>query len=186
MIFFFFFPHKNNDDNDDRVNNCVGAQNQKYFVQFCAYIFLASALTLSLVVREYLMCESRGTCFRQHSLGLTKPMVQLGLSLECLVFGLFTCIMSCDQVCSIYGGTGTIEKKQQRRRQYSAAAAAVRAKTGSDSDWNAHREADSEPPPPPLRPTGMSNLRQVFGNTGWVGWVLPVSAPRHVHRAYAV
>mmetsp|Transcript_14890 Transcript_14890/g.29950 ORF Transcript_14890/g.29950 Transcript_14890/m.29950 type:complete len:526 (+) Transcript_14890:374-1951(+) len=80
------------------VNNCVGIGNHKYFLLFVFYTFMSCTYSLTLVVTRFVQCLgvsrlSRGQCLDEpeHILNL------VGLIVEALLFGLFTCCMMVDQ-----------------------------------------------------------------------------------------
>ena len=80
------------------VNNCVGIGNHKYFLLFVFYTFVSCTYSMTLVVTRFIQCLgvhrlSRGQCLDEpeHILNL------VGLMVEALLFGLFTCCMMVDQ-----------------------------------------------------------------------------------------
>uniref|UniRef100_A0A8C4R789 Palmitoyltransferase n=1 Tax=Eptatretus burgeri TaxID=7764 RepID=A0A8C4R789_EPTBU len=99
------------------VNNCVGESNQKYFVLFTLYISLVSLHTLGLVAMHFVYC------FEDHFAGCsTLPpavtvMLLVMLTLEGLLFFVFTAIMFGTQMYSICTDETGIEqlKKEQRK-----------------------------------------------------------------------
>eukprot|EP00043_Microstomoeca_roanoka_P021265 m.255015 g.255015 ORF g.255015 m.255015 type:complete len:271 (-) comp19020_c0_seq1:102-914(-) len=91
------------------VNNCVGENNQKYFILFTCYIFLSAIALLSILIQFFHSCSSLKECvFRAED--TARPLILLGLVMECLLFGLFTLIMTCDQVFNIMNETSTIDR----------------------------------------------------------------------------
>ena len=77
------------------VNNCVGALNQKYFILFTSYVMLSSLYAFVLVLWMFV------------SFPATKEVTPGGraclivLVIECMLFGLFTLCMTCDQFTTI-------------------------------------------------------------------------------------
>eukprot|EP00041_Stephanoeca_diplocostata_P025115 m.651078 g.651078 ORF g.651078 m.651078 type:complete len:149 (-) comp22673_c1_seq58:1625-2071(-) len=91
-----------------QVNNCVGEENHKHFILFTLYIFLSSVWALIIIVRFLHNCDTRW----HHCVG-NRPWDIMSLMLffmEIFMFGLFTIIMSCDQMCGIAYDTTTLER----------------------------------------------------------------------------
>ncbi|XP_059194798.1 palmitoyltransferase ZDHHC3-A-like isoform X3 [Centropristis striata] len=83
------------------VNNCVGENNQKYFVLFTMYIALISLHALLMVVFHFLYCfEDDWTKCSSFSPPATVILLIL-LCFEGLLFLIFTCVMFGTQVHSI-------------------------------------------------------------------------------------
>jgi len=81
------------------VNNCVGIGNHKYFLLFVFYTFVSCAYSLALVVGRFVGCLGHGrTLARAHCLDEPGDVLHLvGLMVEAILFGLFTCCMMVDQ-----------------------------------------------------------------------------------------
>lgn len=79
------------------VNNCVGIGNHKFFLLFVFYTFCTCVYAMALVVARFVNClghiEKHEPCLDEptHLLGL------IGLVVESLLFGMFTCCMVIDQ-----------------------------------------------------------------------------------------
>ncbi|MEQ2303230.1 Palmitoyltransferase zdhhc3 [Ameca splendens] len=99
------------------VNNCVGENNQKYFVLFTMYIALISLHSLVMVVFHFLYCfEDDWTKCSSFSPPATVILLIL-LCFEGLLFLIFTSVMFGTQVHSICTDETGIEqlKKEERR-----------------------------------------------------------------------
>ena len=80
------------------VNNCVGIGNHKYFLLFVFYTFLSCTYSLTLVVSRFVGCLCHGRLARGHCLDEPGHILNLvGLIVEAILFGLFTCCMMVDQ-----------------------------------------------------------------------------------------
>ncbi|XP_048254948.1 palmitoyltransferase ZDHHC3-like isoform X2 [Haliotis cracherodii] len=97
------------------VNNCVGENNQKYFVLFTLYICLISIHALYLAINHFISCL--GSDWKGCS-GLSPPattILLIFLIFEGLLFGIFTAIMFGTQLSAICTDETGIEqlKKEQ-------------------------------------------------------------------------
>nr|BAC37939.1 unnamed protein product [Mus musculus] len=99
------------------VNNCVGENNQKYFVLFTMYIALISLHALIMVGFHFLHCfEEDWTKCSSFSPPTTVILLIL-LCFEALLFLIFTSVMFGTQVHSICtDGTGIEQLKKEERR----------------------------------------------------------------------
>ncbi|KAH8283480.1 hypothetical protein KR018_003615 [Drosophila ironensis] len=103
------------------VNNCVGENNQKYFVLFTFYIASISVHTLFLVLTQFAECVKNDwrTCSPYSP--PTTIFLLLFLTFEGLMFGIFTIIMLATQLTAILNDqtVGTPESMSPRpgRRQ---------------------------------------------------------------------
>mmetsp|Transcript_8360 Transcript_8360/g.10576 ORF Transcript_8360/g.10576 Transcript_8360/m.10576 type:complete len:422 (-) Transcript_8360:190-1455(-) len=79
------------------VNNCVGIGNHKYFLLFIFYTFCSCSYAMSLVIARFIDCIGH---VQKHEPCLDKPthlLALIGLVIESMLFGMFTCCMMIDQ-----------------------------------------------------------------------------------------
>jgi len=89
------------------VNNCVGALNQKHFVLFTTYVMASCAYALFLVLYAF------AASGRELTPGGSSMVI--GLVIEAILFGLFTCGMTCEQVTGIMEDAGKIDRMKGER-----------------------------------------------------------------------
>ena len=137
--------------------------NQKYFVLFCFYTSLCCLFSMASLVHRFLMCQSKHTHSHSKSGGLgTEDLEEgdwchgSGMDVMCciinmfegILFGLFTMIMSCDQISSIISNVTYIDTLTMNRAQMK------------------ERKKQS---------TSMDNLAFIFGEPFGIGWFLPMA-----------
>jgi palmitoyltransferase len=130
------------------VNNCVGLNNQKFFILFTMYIFWSSLFAGIVLAIRLLECfdDDWEGCPDMGSMG---PIKYVFMMMEVFVFGLFTLIMFCDQMCGVMSGVDKIAAWGQKEK--------------SDDGDEASR-----------KPSKLANLRRVFGDdVGPFSWVFP-------------
>ncbi|KAI4532511.1 hypothetical protein MG293_017776 [Ovis ammon polii] len=134
------------------VNNCVGENNQKYFVLFTMYIALISLHALIMVGFHFLHCfEEDWTKCSSFSPPTTVILLIL-LCFEGLLFLIFTSVMFGTQVhsiCTDETGIESLQRKKQQRRER-------RERRGS---WK--------------------SVKETFGGDFSLNWFNPFSGPRH-------
>ncbi|KAI4563571.1 hypothetical protein MJG53_016145 [Ovis ammon polii x Ovis aries] len=134
------------------VNNCVGENNQKYFVLFTMYIALISLHALIMVGFHFLHCfEEDWTKCSSFSPPTTVILLIL-LCFEGLLFLIFTSVMFGTQVhsiCTDETGIESLQRKKQPRRER-------RERRGS---WK--------------------SVKETFGGDFSLNWFNPFSGPRH-------
>mmetsp|Transcript_22673 Transcript_22673/g.29449 ORF Transcript_22673/g.29449 Transcript_22673/m.29449 type:complete len:286 (+) Transcript_22673:83-940(+) len=89
------------------VNNCVGALNHKFFLQFIVYVFALCSFTLFLVIARFF------TCVYDEENGCGDPgnnMLIVFVILEAILFGLFTSCMILDQWTVVSTNTTSIDR----------------------------------------------------------------------------
>eukprot|EP00055_Hartaetosiga_balthica_P002178 m.2993 g.2993 ORF g.2993 m.2993 type:complete len:265 (-) comp1998_c0_seq1:209-1003(-) len=99
------------------INNCVGEFNQKHFIQFTSYIFLSAFFMILILVNFFKTCNDINDCLFSSDGNGSAPLTVLGVCMEVFVFGLFTLIMTCDQLYNISYDTSTIDKKKGNKGQ---------------------------------------------------------------------
>eukprot|EP00039_Didymoeca_costata_P001968 m.56624 g.56624 ORF g.56624 m.56624 type:complete len:317 (-) comp11049_c0_seq2:67-1017(-) len=145
------------------INNCVGEDNQKYFMLFCLYVAISSFIGAVMTGCSLAMCpeDSQERCGMDSELNPLKVILVL---MECFVFGeqqqdfcviddhcvtigFFTVIMFSSQLCTVMEGIPSVDKWQ-----------------GAEVDTD-----DDE----------LSSLDQVLGNGKFLGskylyWLVPI------------
>lgn len=100
------------------VNNCVGENNQKFFVLFTFYIATLSVHSLVLVILQFISCvhSEWSECSGSFSPPATVILL-LFLGFEALLFAIFTSIMLGTQLNAIWNDETGIEqlKKEEAR-----------------------------------------------------------------------
>mmetsp|Transcript_9984 Transcript_9984/g.14128 ORF Transcript_9984/g.14128 Transcript_9984/m.14128 type:complete len:381 (+) Transcript_9984:119-1261(+) len=80
------------------VNNCVGIGNHKYFLLFIFYTFLSCLYSIILVTVRFFQCMSANQSKEMHCLDRPSDLLYLMfLTMESILFGLFTSCMILDQ-----------------------------------------------------------------------------------------
>lgn len=94
------------------INNCVGANNQKYFVLFTLYICLLSAWGIFIAIHRFISCGNVG--WKSEICTFTSSGVMIlnlvGLTFEAVLFFLFTAAMFTSQIWSICDDSTGIEQ----------------------------------------------------------------------------
>jgi palmitoyltransferase len=99
------------------VNNCVGENNQKFFVLFTLYIALISVHALFLCIHHFIYCVSdewRGPGCNAFSPPATVIFL-LFLLFEALLFSIFTMIMFGSQMSAIWNDETGIEALKKEK-----------------------------------------------------------------------
>ncbi|XP_055457680.1 palmitoyltransferase ZDHHC3 isoform X2 [Psammomys obesus] len=120
------------------VNNCVGENNQKYFVLFTMYIALISLHALIMVGFHFLHCfEEDWTKCSSFSPPTTVILLIL-LCFEALLFLIFTSVMFGTQVHSICTDETGIERLQRKKqpREHSGSWKSVQEAFGGEFSLN--------------------------------------------------
>ncbi|XP_048190419.1 palmitoyltransferase ZDHHC3 [Perognathus longimembris pacificus] len=135
------------------VNNCVGENNQKYFVLFTMYIALISLHALIMVGFHFLHCfEEDWTKCSSFSPPTTVILLIL-LCFEALLFLIFTSVMFGTQVHSICTDETGIErlKRKNRPREAKGSWKSVKEAFGGAPSlgWLSPFSGPCRPPPPP-------------------------------------
>jgi hypothetical protein len=125
------------------INNCVGHNNQKFFVLFCFYICCGGCYELYVLCDRWFYCtaSTQPGCGLRPRLSLTvgcwtvymqqSPILWGVTAFLCLLFVLFTCIMSCDQVRSSSScclNARGVQYSERRRRNRQAEAGSTHAR----------------------------------------------------------
>jgi len=79
------------------VNNCVGIGNHKYFLLFIFYTSLSCGYSLTFLIWRFCHCTGGGRNGPRCVDHPTDLLPLIGLTVEALLFGLFTMCMMCDQ-----------------------------------------------------------------------------------------
>jgi len=138
------------------VNNCVGENNQKHFIRFTLYIFFTCFLAGVAVTRKVIQCSASDWSDDCTMTDSAAPLKIILVGMEIMVFGLFTLIMFCDQMCGVVNNVDKIGGWQKGEG------------SGNDADVEASSSSSS---------SKMENIRRVFGDdVSALSWILPVPA----------
>nr|KAF6311481.1 zinc finger DHHC-type palmitoyltransferase 3 [Myotis myotis] len=120
------------------VNNCVGENNQKYFVLFTMYIALISLHALIMVGFHFLHCFEEDWTKCSYFSPPTTVILLILLCFEGLLFLIFTSVMFGTQVHSICTDETSIErlKRKQQPRERRGSWKAVKETFGGNFSPN--------------------------------------------------
>ncbi|KAK0040692.1 palmitoyltransferase ZDHHC3 isoform X2 [Biomphalaria pfeifferi] len=99
------------------VNNCVGENNQKYFVLFTLYICLISIHALYMAISHFIFCVSKDW---KGCSGMSPPATTIFLIFlifEGMLFGIFTGIMFGTQMSAVCSDETGIEQLKKEERE---------------------------------------------------------------------
>lgn len=118
------------------VNNCVGIGNHKFFLLFLFYVFISSVYAIIMTGSKFIYCAKHSTSLRRRrSKKYTPPptqypldpmcqdasigdsMMEFGLFVQCLLFGLFTLCMMCDQWSVVVSAMTQIDRYKASLKQ---------------------------------------------------------------------
>ncbi|KAK6178479.1 hypothetical protein SNE40_013265 [Patella caerulea] len=119
------------------VNNCVGENNQKYFVLFTFYICFISIYSLYLSINHFVTCLGREWKGCSGASPPATTVFLIFLIFEGLLFGIFTAIMCATQLSSICTDETAIEqlKKEQATWERKSKWLSIKAVFGHPFSW---------------------------------------------------
>lgn len=132
------------------VNNCVAIFNQKYFLLFLMWTFIACVYTAMLLIARFVSCTHMPralTSGSQCCLSGADVIFSILNFIEAILFGLFVLVILCDQLGAIFDNTPGID--------------ALQGKVGK-------------------KQSKMVNLRGVMGSSLGLHWFLPTALPTNV------
>jgi hypothetical protein len=98
------------------VNNCVGENNQKYFVLFTLYICLISCHSLYMAIHHFIVCLGHDWKECTYYSPAATTVFLIFLLFESLLFGIFTAIMFGTQMSAVCSDETGIESLKKRAR----------------------------------------------------------------------
>ncbi|XP_036002609.1 zf-DHHC domain-containing protein isoform X2 [Fundulus heteroclitus] len=159
-----------------RINNCVGELNQKYFIQFLFYTGVASLYSMLLVVWAWvwrIRNERQGDADKEGEESPSKHLIvahYIILLVESVLFGVFVMVIFYDQLVSIITDETPIEQMKNRLM--------IKDRSASFSSSSSSSSLPSQQPPHHLphatRKPKMALLREVFGRGSVFCWLLPL------------
>ncbi|TGZ48100.1 Uncharacterized protein DBV15_04367 [Temnothorax longispinosus] len=100
----------------DRINNCVGERNQKYFIQFLVYVGALAIYAIILVITSWLYdCPQ---CNNDIAVKQNRILHCVILVLESALFGMFVVAILVDQFQAILGDETAVERVQGIQQRY--------------------------------------------------------------------
>ena len=149
------------------VNNCVGENNQKHFIRFTLYIFFTCFLAGAAVTRKVIQCSAADWGDECSIAGSVAPLKIILVGMEIMVFGLFTLIMFCDQMCGVMNNVDKIGAWQKKSGGGGSGGGGGGGGGGGSGDGDGDERISSR----------MKNIRRVFGeDVTALSWALPAAS----------
>jgi hypothetical protein len=84
------------------INNCIGEQNQKYFIQFAFYTIVSCIYSIVFVMSSLIMYPDEALLYEIPSQEVSVRVYHsVFVIVECVIFGLFVFAIICEQITSI-------------------------------------------------------------------------------------
>ena len=169
------------------VNNCIGINNQKFFILFCMYVGLASFYILfieimywinscvhyssnsSQLVTNVVSTINNNNTSQCGSIAPTSVIFLILLTVESVLFGLFTSCMFGDQIHSIASNKTYIDRLKDKRDGNS-----MNSGINNSNNSNKSKPDHSKKTNCLYKSIFVMNLREVVGDSSIFIWFLPI------------
>lgn len=148
------------------VNNCVGANNQRYFFQFLFYTAVSCFYCAGLLIARFLTCQDSGVC----DISSGGILLAILTFIESLIFGAFTVVMTWTQVSAI------LDEDFAAIQHFKAQQHAYKKCLETEARFYC------DPPLEPQAKTTYELFKDVFGGPFGLSWFNPFTQPDAIQK----